>query len=310
MDRYYSFNRYLRETFGQRVHRLSLDAGFSCPNIDGTKGSSGCIFCDNKAFSRFSGKEKIPLEKQIAQSMEIAARRFNAKKFIAYFQSFSNTYSDINFLKQQYSHIRKFDNIVGLAISTRPDCVDEEKLEFIDSFSKDYKVYIEYGLQTVHNKTLESINRNHTFADFEKAVELTRRYKNINIGVHVILGLPYETKDDMFQTAVKLSRMPLWGIKFHCLHVIKNTLLEEWYKSNKIEVLSEDEYIDILIAFLRRVPQRWVVLRLVSDANRDFLLAPGWINDKQRVLKKINEGFVKRDIKQGDLYEGSCDSGK
>lgn len=297
--RFYSFNRYLREKFGERVHRLSLNAGFGCPNIDGTLSDKGCIFCNNKAFSYFAKDSPLPLEEQIIQAMAYAGKRFKAKKFIAYFQSFSGTYGNIDFLKRQYSSVRKFNDIVGIAISTRPDCMDEEKLDLIESFSKDYSVYIEYGLQTVNDKILKLINRNHTFNDFRKTVGLTARRKDIHIAAHVILGLPGETRDDMLETARQLTSMPLWGIKFHCLHVVGNTPLEEMYRNDEVKLISEDEYIDILISFLEIIPEEWVILRLVSDADRDLLTAPLWINEKQRILRKIEEELEKRKTHQG-----------
>ncbi|MFH1768187.1 MAG: TIGR01212 family radical SAM protein [Candidatus Omnitrophota bacterium] len=295
---YYSFNQYLQEKFKQRVHRLSLDAGFSCPNIDGNLSGDGCLFCNNKAFSRFSNAKKVPLESQIIQSMDYAGRRFGAKKFIAYFQSFTNTYADSEFLSRQYNTIRKFDDIVGLAISTRPDCIDEEKLDIIESFAGDYAVFIEYGLQSVHDKTLRRINRNHAFIDFQRAITQTVQ-RGISIGVHVILGLPGENKEDMLETARQLSGMPLWGIKFHCLHVVKDTALEELYDKGAITLLCEDKYINILVDFIELIPKDWVILRLISDSQKEFLVGPEWINNKPKVLEKIEEEFVRRKSFQG-----------
>jgi len=307
--RYNSFNNYLRSKFGERVHRISIDAGFRCPNLDGTLSRQGCIFCNNKAFSRFTNCPPLPIEEQIEKSIKYYSKRFKAKKFIAYFQSFSNTYAEADFLEKQYSVIRKFKDIVGLSISTRPDCIDDKKLDVIESFSKDYSVFIEYGLQTIHDKSLKLINRNHTFKDFEKAVKLTSARKNIDIGVHIVLGLPGETKEDMLDSARVLSKMPLWGVKFHCLHVVKGTALEDIYEEKKIKLLSEDEYVDILINFLEIIPKDWVVLRLVSDADWDLLIKPLWVNDKHRILKKIEEEFEKRGVCQGDLHESiSCKS--
>ncbi len=309
MGNYYSFNSYLKEKFGGRVHRLSVDGGFGCPNLDGTLSRKGCIFCNNKAFSYFSGNRRLSLEDQIIKSMEYVRRRYKAEKFIVYFQSFTNTYASVNILKEKYSIVRKFNNIVGIAISTRPDCINTEKLELINSFSSKYEIFIEYGLQTANDVILEKINRNHTFSDFEKAVELTARYKNIHIAVHIILGLPGERKEDMLNTAKILSKMPLWGLKFHCLHVVKDTVLEEMYTKRQITLLGEDEYIDILISFLELIPSEWVMLRLVSDSNRDLLIAPMWLNEKHRVLRKIEEEFIRRGTYQGRLYEGvSCKS--
>ena len=309
-EKFFSFNRYLRERFGQRVHRLSLDAGFSCPNIDGTLSNQGCIFCNNKAFSHFTRDRQPSLEEQIIQSREYARKRFKAKKFIAYFQAFSSTYGDIDFLRQQYDTIRRFNDIVGLAISTRPDCIDKAKLDLIEDFTKDYEVYIEYGLQTVHQDSLKFINRNQTFSDFQRAVELTSKRKNINIAAHIILGLPYESKADMLATAGMISKLPLWGVKFHCLHVVKDTRLEEIYNEGEVKLLSCDEYIDILVSFLEVIPAEWVILRLVSDADKELLIAPKWINDKQAVLKRIEEEFSRRKTYQGALlHQGLLQKG-
>ncbi len=302
MDEYfYSFNRYLRDKFGQRVHRISLDAGFSCPNTDGTISNQGCIFCNNKAFSYFSRLSSLSLEEQVIQAKEYARERFKVKKFIAYFQSNSNTYGALDLLKKQYDVVRKFDDIAGIAISTRPDCIDEEKLSLIEDFAKDYEVYIEYGLQTIHDKTLKLINRGHTFADFQRAVELTSDRNNINIGAHVILGLPGESKQDMLATARSLAKMPLWGVKFHVLHVVKDTLLADMYEETNLKLLSLDEYADILVSFLELLPKNQVILRLVSDAHRDFLVAPSWVNDKEKALKRIEDEFKKRQTHQGRL---------
>ena len=308
MDEYfYSFNRYLKNKFGQRVHRISLDAGFNCPNTDGTISSQGCIFCNNKAFSYFTRLSSLSLEEQIFQAKEYARKRFKVKKFIAYFQSNSNTYGSLDLLKKQYSLVRKFDDIVGIAISTRPDCIDQEKLDLIESFAKDYEVYIEYGLQSIHDKTLKLINRGHIFDDFQRAVELTSARGKINIGVHVILGLLEETKSDMLATAKVLAKMPIWGIKFHALHIVKDTPLASMHQETNLELLSLDQYADILVSFLELLPREQVILRLVSDAHRDLLIAPSWVNDKEKALKRIEDEFKKRQTHQGAVHESiSC----
>jgi len=304
MDEYfYSFSRYLKDKFGQKVHKISLDAGFNCPNIDGTIDNQGCTFCNNKSFSHFSRSSILSLEEQIVQAKEYIRKRFKVNKFIAYFQSHSNTHGDLNFLKRQYDVIRKFDDIVGIAISTRPDCIDQTKLSLIEDFAKDYQVYIEYGLQTIHDKTLKLINRGHSFDDFKKAVELTSRRGKINIGVHVILGLPNETKLDMLETARVLAKMPIWGVKFHALHIVKDTLLANMHQKTGLNLLSLDQYVDVLVSFLELLPKNQVVLRLVSDAHRDLLIAPSWVNNKGGVLKKVEDEFKRRQTHQGALYE-------
>jgi len=304
MNEYFcAFSQYLIDKFSQKVHRISLDAGFNCPNIDGTINDQGCIFCNNKAFSHFSRSATLSLEEQIVQAKEYVRKRFKVNKFIAYFQSHSNTHGDLDFLKKQYDVVRKFDDIVGIAISTRPDCIDGAKLSLIEDFAKDYQIYIEYGLQTIHDRTLKLVNRGHSFDDFKKAVELTSGRSNINIGVHVILGLPGEKKLDMLETARVLAKMPIWGVKFHALHIVKDTLLAKMHQQTNLNLLSLDEYVDLLVSFLELLPKNQVVLRLVSDAHRDLLIAPSWVNNKGRVLKKVEDEFRRRQSYQGALYE-------
>jgi len=268
--------------------------------LDGTFSEEGCIFCNNKAFGLYVNKP-IPLRDQITQGLEYYKKRFGVEKFIAYFQSYSGTHGDIEFLKDQYSVIKEFKEFVGISISTRPDCIDEAKLDLIEEFSKDYKVYVEYGLQTIHDKTLKLINRNHKFSDFERAVEMTSKRKSISIGAHIILGLPGEDKSDMLATAQKLASMPLWGIKLHSMHIVKNTSLELMHKEGKVKLLLENEYVDVAVSFLEHLSKEFVILRLISGADKDFLIAPSWVNEKQRMLKKIEDEFKIRNTWQGKL---------
>jgi len=294
---FYSFNDYLQNKFGQRVQRLSLNAGFTCPNRDGKISSEGCIYCNDKGFSPFANT-RLSLQKQISQSMDFARRRYKAKKFIAYFQNATNTYAPLSKLKKAYDVIREFPDIVGLYISTRPDCVDESKLDFIQSYCKDYDVWIEYGLQSAHERTLKFINRGHTFHDFVRAIGLTAE-RNIKVGAHIILGLPGETKKDMLQTAEKIAKLPVSGIKFHMLHVLKDTKLENYYKEGKIQLLTFKEYVNTVCDFLEIIDPKCVVFRLVSDAREDFLVEPKWINRKSEVATAIKNEFKKRGTKQG-----------
>lgn len=298
---YYSFNQFLQEKIGTRVHKLSLNAGFLCPNLDGTKSTKGCIFCNNKAFSYFAKNEPPALEEQIERVAQFAKYRFKAKKFIAYFQSFTNTYAEILALEKQYSIIKKFPDIVGLSISTRPDCIDKEKLDLIEGFAKDYMVWLELGLQSIHNKSLNFLNRNHTFQDFLAALDLIKG-RNILVAAHIILGIPGESKDDMLFTAKVLSKLPLSGLKFHCLHVVKDTPLQELYAQSDIKLLSRDEYVEILVSFLEYIGPECVILRLISEADREFLIAPLWINQRTKVLGKIEEEFLRRGSHQASRY--------
>jgi len=295
--RYYSFNTYLQQRHGVRVHRLSLNAGFGCPNKDGTISGEGCVFCNERAFSRFSD-DPPPLEEQITKSMESAGKRYGARKFIAYFQSGSNTYAAPGELKAAYNIIRKFKDIVGLYISTRPDCIDDEKLEMIGSFTEDYEVWVEYGVQTVHEKTLKAVNRGHTFDLAEKAINDTAR-KGIKVGAHLIIGLPGEEESDMLATIKVISGLPVSGVKFHVLHVLKDTPLESAFLEGRIKLLDKDGYIDIICKILGHLPKDCVVLRLVSDARSDLLVAPQWVLEKQRVILQIEEKLKELDLFQG-----------
>jgi len=302
-EKIYTFNRYLRNIFKERVHRISIDAGFSCPNIDGTKSKKGCFYCNNRAFSRYSFKN-LDIETQIIQSAKFYKERMEVKKFIAYFQAFTNTYADVDTLKKTYDVIKKFPFFVGLFISTRPDCVNEEKLKMIAEYKKDYLVWIEYGLQTTHNRILKLINRNHTYEDFLKALEMTKKY-GINVGVHMIIGLPQQSYEDIMVDAQRLASLDIDGIKFHMLHILKDTEFEVWFKEKRINLLTQDEYVKIVCDFLERIRSDIVILRLVSTANPRYLIAPLWINKRSEVIKKINEELERRGTFQGYLYEGS-----
>jgi len=296
---FYSFNKYLKEKFGERVHRISIDGGFDCPNIDGALSDQGCIYCNNRGFVRYADRPKA-IKEQIEESIIFYRKRMGVNKFIAYFQAFSNTYADIETLQERYDTVKKFPDIVGLFISTRPDCIDKEKLSLIAQYLNDYLVWIEYGLQTTHNRILKQINRNHTYEDFLNAIGLTRSY-DINVGVHVILGLPSQQYEEMMQDAERLARLDIQGIKFHVLHVLKDTPLEALYKDEKIQLLTKDKYVKIICDFLERIPQSFTILRLVSTALKDYLVAPRWIIKKEALTEEINQEFKRRGTRQGYL---------
>lgn len=299
-DRYYSYNSYLRNTFGVRVHKLSLDAGFSCPNLDGRLSSQGCNFCSNKAFSYHLRNQEKSLKQQIEKSISFARTRYKAKKFIAYFQTFTNTYADLEILQKKYSTIKEFPDIVGISVSTRPDCINRKQLDLLSDFSQKYRVYIEYGLQTIHNRSLTKLNRNHDFKAFETALKLTSNYKDIYPAAHIILGLPGETIPEMISTAKTLAKMPLWGVKIHCLHVVKNTYLLQEYQKGFLKLLDPEKYINLLSEFIRYLPKNMVILRLISEANPQELIAPLWLNQKSKILNKFNKLLEEKNICQGD----------
>ncbi|MCM8762209.1 MAG: TIGR01212 family radical SAM protein [Candidatus Omnitrophica bacterium] len=301
MSSYYKFSEYLKERFGCRVHKVIIDAGFTCPNIDGTLSKKGCIFCDNYSFSPPVRKKGIPLEKQIEEGIRYGKERYKAKKFIIYFQPYSNTYASVDVLKERYETVKKFPDVVGISIGTRPDCIDEEKISLIQSYTKAYEVWIEYGLQSIHNKTLKLINRNHTYEDFLKAVEITKN-TGIKICAHIIIGLPEETEEEVIETAKECGRLKLDGIKIHPLYIVKGTTLEEIFLKGKYKPLTMEEYIDITSKFIGYLWKGTVIQRLTADCPPEILIGPDWIRNKQYILKKFEEYMVEKGIYQGDLF--------
>ncbi len=272
------YSTYLKERFNARVHKVSVDAGFSCPNKDGRLSSSGCIYCDNRSFSFHNRKTVRPsLKEQIAEGMESARRRYKADKFIIYFQAHTNTYAPLDELRTKYDVIRSFNDVVGLSIATRPDCVGEDILRLIAGYADDYEVWIEYGLQSKHNTTLEIINRQHTYEDFLNAVSATRRH-SIKICVHTILGLPGETRDMMMDTAREMRRLRIEGIKIHPLHVVKDTVLEDMHKQGIYKILTLDEYKRLLPEFMDCLWQDTVIQGAGARCPKDILVAPDWLD--------------------------------
>ena len=292
----------MREKFGTKVQRLSLNGGFTCPNRDGTLSTDGCIYCNEEGFSPFATTD-IPLDKQIEKSIAFATEACGAEKFVAYFQNAAGTYAPVAKLKETYDIINNYPDIVGLFISTRPDCVDAAKLDLIKEYTTSHDVWIEYGIQTVHDRTLAAINRKHTFAQSRLAIEETAA-RGIKVGVHVILGLPGETASDMIETADQISSLPIAGVKFHILHVLKNTPLEAMFTAGKIELLDMAEYVNIISEFIERMPPKCVVLRLASNAKKEFLVAPEWMSNKQKVINAIKRNLNDMDTYQGVKKEG------
>ena len=256
--------------------------------------------------SGFSFNSRIPqrpIDEQIKMGMDFGKRRFKAEKFIVYFQAYTNTYASLEVLKKKYDTIREFEDVVGISIGTRPDCINGEILDLIESYASDYEVWIEYGLQSIHNKTLEFINRGHVYKDFLEAVNLTRERKNIKICVHVIIGLPHETKEDILKTAEVLGRLRLDGIKIHPIHIIKGTKLEEIYKKGQYKPLELDVYVNVVVGFLEYLWADTVIQRITADCPRELLIAPMWILDKNKALGKIEEKLLQMNTFQGRLYQ-------
>jgi len=303
LDRYFSFSRYLKELFGKRVYRITVDAGFTCPNRDGKKGKGGCIYC-------FSGSEydmekrRRSVREQIEEGMKRVSRRYGAEGFLVYFQAYTNTYAPAEVLKGIYDEVRRFPQVLGLIVGTRPDCVPKETLELLNSYTDDYLVWIEYGLESSHFKSLRWMNRGHGVSDFVDAVIRTKGYPKLNVCAHVILGLPTEDYEDMMETADLLASLRIDGVKIHPLHVIRGTRLEEVYLKERFKLLSLEEYADLVVDFIERLPETTVIQRITGEAPENLLVGPSWCShrEKNRVISLIRKRFEERDTFQGKRF--------
>ncbi len=298
--RYYDLNTYLRNIFGCRVQKITIDAGLSCPNRDGTISTKGCIYCNALGSGTGDYAKELSVTEQLNRGKKSISKRYKANKFIAYFQSFSNTYASVAKLKSLYEEALAVDDVVGLSIGTRPDCVNEPVLDLLQDYAKDYLVWLEYGLQSAHDTTLTLINRGHDFQCFKEAVDATRN-RGIKICAHIILGLPNEDRSRMLETARSIANMGIDGIKIHLLYVVKGTQLEKLYSAGKYTFLEQEEYVNLVCDFLERIPQDMVIQRLTGDPHPEELVAPMWSLKKTETLTLINDTLEKRDSWQGKL---------
>ena len=295
-----SFNNidyYLKEKFGEKIFKVSLDGGFTCPNRDGTLSYKGCIFCSENGSGEFAGNRKNSITNQINEQIKFLEKGAD-KKYIAYFQNFTGTYGNIEHLRTIYEEAIKHPNIVGLAIATRADCLSEEVLGLLSKFNEKTHLWIEIGLQTVNDKTAEIINRGYKTEIFtEKMKELNKR--NIKVVTHVIIGLPNENKNDVFSTIDYINEQKTWGIKLHLLYILKNTGLFEYYKSNPFEIMKKEEYISLVTEIISRLDKKIVIHRLTGDAPWKDLYEPKWSTDKRGILNGINKLLKEKKIYQG-----------
>lgn len=303
--RFNAYANYFRNQFGQRVQKLSIDAGFTCPNRDGKVGTGGCTYCNNDAFNPSYCQPHKPVIQQIEEGIEFHARRYRrAENYLAYFQAFSNTYAPLNDLKQIYNQALRHPLISGLVIGTRPDCMDEEKLEYFAELSQQKYLIIEYGIESCYDKTLKRINRGHNFETLVKMLELTAS-KGIKTGGHLIFGLPGETKQEMLAEAEIISNLPLNNIKFHQLQIIKGSMMETDYKQQpeNYTFFQLEEYIEFMVDFLEKLNPAFVVERFAGEVPPRFLAGPGWgLIRNDQILQKIEKRLEEKDSWQGKFY--------
>jgi uncharacterized protein len=298
--RYYSLNYFFRERFGEKVFKISLDAGFTCPNRDGRVSKGGCIFCSARGSGDFAGT-KNDLVEQFYEIKKIMNKKWKEGKYIAYFQAYTNTYAPIDVLREKYYSILDLEDVVGIAIATRPDCLPEEVLDLLQEIGKKKYLWVELGLQTIHEKTAQLINRGYSLDVYEEAIKKLKE-RNIEVVTHAILGLPGESKEDMLETVKFIAGTETQGIKLHLLHVMKGTAMARMYENGEMRLFEMDEYIDTIVDAVELLPESMVVHRLTGDSPRELLIGPMWSLKKWEVLNAIDKSFIDRDTWQGKKY--------
>jgi len=289
---YLSLNQYLRSVFGERVQKISLDAGFTCPTRDGTKGWGGCIYCNARGSGTGAYSQGKDIAGQMREGIEWARRRYKARKYIAYFQSFCNTYGPFERLETVYRQALIGPEVVGLSIATRPDCVDKRRLELISSIGEGRMIWMEYGLQSASDATLVRINRGHSVSDFVRAVEISRMY-GLKTCAHVIFGLPGEGRPEMEDTVRFLADLQVEGVKFHQLYISKNTKMNSIYRAGRYRPMKQRDYADMVAWALANLPKGTVIQRLTGDPPRAELVAPAWSLDKMQTISMIHDRLRK-----------------
>jgi radical SAM protein (TIGR01212 family) len=302
--RYHAYNHFLRRRFPFRVQKVSIDAGFTCPNVDGSVAVGGCTFCDNRSFSPSRRLPRAGILGQIDQSLVRMRRRYaDCDHFLAYFQPATNTYAPVERLRRVYDEALSHPQIVGLVIGTRSDCVPDEVLDLLEHYARRTYVAVELGMQTMHDASLAAMNRGHRHAATIDAVGRSRG-RGFERGVHIMLGLPGESHSDMLATAREVSRLEIDAVKIHNLYCVKNTRLAEQVAAGEVELMGRDEYVRTVVDFLELLPERTVVDRLTGDAPPDYFVGPSWCLDKPDVRRAIEAEFVRRDSWQGCRWQG------
>lgn len=299
--KYYTLNYFLRNKFGEKVFKISLDAGFSCPNRDGTISKGGCLYCSERGSGDFAGDRNFSISSQFQDIKAMMKNKWKSGKYIAYFQAYTNTYGEIQELRRKYEEAIKQEGVVALAIATRPDCLSQEVIELVSEYNSKLYTWIELGLQTSNEKTAKIINRGYTLDIFEDALGRLRR-KNIDVVVHTIFGLPGESREDMLNTIKYLANKEIQGIKIHLLHLLKGTPLVKLYEQGKLRFLEKDEYIDLVCEAITLLPESIVIHRLTGDAPRNLIIGPMWSLKKWEVLNDIDKKLNDEELYQGKAF--------
>lgn len=296
--RYSAFGPYLKKRFGTVVYKVNVDAGFTCPNRDGTLGTTGCIYCNNDSFRPSKLNSALSIREQIRNGISYLSARYRANKFLVYFQPYTNTYAPVEELKRLYLEALSEPSVIGLAIGTRPDCVDEEKIDLLQRLAGEYFILVEYGLQSIYDKSLDYILRGHDYQTFIDAVDHTTK-KGIHVGAHLIVGFPTETREEMLSMADEISVLPIEFLKIHQLQIVKDTLLAKRYAREPFHTFGYEEYLAFLIDFIERLSPEIVLQRLFATSPDEILIAPKWGKTRQDILRDVEKIFVTKNAFQG-----------
>lgn len=302
--RYNDYSSFIKRTFGKRVQKVSINTGFSCPNRDGTKGIGGCTYCNNNSFKPFYTKPNKSVSIQLEEGISFFAKKYKTQEYLAYFQSYTNTYTDLEVLREVYWEAVNYPGIIGLVVGTRPDCISEEILNILEDISKDYYVALEFGVETTLNKTLDSINRLHTYEETVAAYEMAKN-RGLHLGAHMILGLPGETRADLLEHAVKISKLPIQTLKLHHLQIIKGTKMERQLKEDPgyFNLFDPDSYIDLVTDFVSLLRPDIIIERFIAEAPPKLLIAPQWNGLKNNeIVARIDKKLVQKETWQGEKF--------
>ncbi len=303
--RYLDYSSFIKSTFGERVQKISIDIGFSCPNRDGSKGFGGCTYCNNHSFNPDYCKPTKSITEQLEEGIRRFSEKYKTQHYFAYFQAYTNTYSDIESLKTMYEEALRIPKVIGLVIGTRPDCISEEIIGYLSKLSKTYYISLEFGVESTLNSTLKTVNRCHTFEDTKAAYKLCKN-KGFHLGAHLILGLPGETKDDLLHHALEISKLPINTLKLHHLQIVKQSVMASQFKKHpeQFNLFTSEDYIEFMAEFIGLLRPDIIIERFISEAPLDLLIAPNWNGLKNfEVVAKIDKHLLQKNTWQGKYYK-------
>ena len=304
--RYNDYSSFIKKRFSERVQKISLDTGFTCPNRDGTKGVGGCTYCNNSTFNPDYCKPDKSITQQLDEGIAFFSKKYKTQQYLAYFQAYTNTYADINLVKQLYNEAIKHPQVIGLVIGTRPDCINDDLIDYLSHLAKDYYISLEFGVESTLERTLLDVNRCHTYKETVEAYDLAKN-KGLHLGAHMIIGLPGESKADILNHATELSKLPINSLKLHQLQIVKHTMMAKQFKDNpeSFSLFTADEYVDFVTDFVALLQPDIIIERFISESPSHLLIAPKWNLKNFEIVAKIDKKLVEKDLWQGKHFKPS-----